>query len=51
MAFASTGISSNNYPLFAMDKVKLGQFHDLCFIDPFLKVKIKIGQQLALREL
>lgn len=51
MAFAGAGIAGNNQALFALDKVKLGKFHDLCFVDPFLEIKIKIGQQFTLREL
>lgn len=50
MALAGAGIAGNNHPLFAVNKVKLRQFHDLCLVDPFLEVKIKIGQQLSLRK-
>lgn len=50
MAFAGAGIAGNNQALFAADKVKLGQLHDLCLVDPFLKIKIKIGQQFTLRK-
>lgn len=50
MALAGAGIAGNNQALFAVDKVKLGQLHDLCLVDPFLEIKIKIGQQFTLRE-
>ena len=50
MALAGAAVAGKNHTLFAVDKVKLGQFHDLCLVDAFLEVKIKIGQQLALRK-
>ena len=50
MALAGAGITGNNHPLFASDKVKLGEFQDLYSVDTFLEIKIKIGQQFSLRE-
>lgn len=50
MALTGAGVADNYNPLFTLDKVKLGQLHDLCLVDPFLEVKIKVGQQLSLRE-
>lgn len=33
-----------------MDKIQLGQLHDLLLVQLFLEVKVKICQQLALRQ-
>jgi len=51
MALAGARSAGDDDSLLAYGKVERGQFHDLPFIDAFLKDKIKIREQFALRQL
>jgi len=51
MALAGAGIAGDDDSLLASGEIERGQFQDLPFIDAFLKGKIKIREQFALRQL
>jgi hypothetical protein len=47
MAFAGAGVAGEDKPLLTLCKLQGGQFHDLSFVDVFLKVKIEVGEEFS----
>ncbi len=51
MALAGAGVAGEDQSLFSPGKLEGGQFHDLPFVDAFLKDKIKVREEFAFRKL
>jgi hypothetical protein len=49
VALAGAGVAGDDYSLLASGKIERGPFHDLPFIDAFLKGKIKIRERFPHR--
>jgi hypothetical protein len=45
MAFAGAGVAGEDKALLALSKLQGSQFHNLSFVDVFLKVKIEVGEE------